>query len=234
MRATSKRGALPFLCAQTDAASSRRCTWCPFFLEVNVLHKLRPLSLSAFTVLLAVSACGAPGSMTAGPELEPAAVKAVNPGDPTTNTALVALRQVTAKYQRFEDATAAGYSTKVTPCWAHHSAGAMGYHYGKMELFDGKAELLEPEVLMYEPNEGGHLKLVGMEYIVPIDAWKAAGHSTDDPNDRPKLLGQTFTQHSTLPIYKLHIWLWRDNPQGTFADWNPKVSCAAASDTETF
>lgn len=197
-------------------------------------RKLLPLSLLALAVAVTVSSCSAPGSVTAGRELEPAAAKAGTPADPSINAALVRLRQATAKFQRFEDATAAGYSTKVTPCWAHHSSGAMGYHYGKMELFDARAELLEPEVLMYEPNAGGHLKLVGMEYIVPIDAWKAAGHNTQDPSDRPQLLGQTFTQHSTLPIYKLHIWLWRDNPQGTFADWNPKVSCAAASDSETF
>jgi hypothetical protein len=27
-------------------------------------------------------------------------------------------------------------------------------------------------------------------------------------------------------FYELHVWAWRDNPNGTFADWNPKVSCA--------
>jgi hypothetical protein len=21
------------------------------------------------------------------------------------------------------------------------------------------------------------------------------------------------------------VWAWRDNPNGTFADWNPRVSC---------
>jgi hypothetical protein len=21
------------------------------------------------------------------------------------------------------------------------------------------------------------------------------------------------------------VWAWRDNPQGTFANWNPNVSC---------
>jgi hypothetical protein len=87
---------------------------------------------------------------------------------------------------------------------------------------------------MYEPQAGGHLKLVGMEYIVPIEAWQGAGHDPNDPNDRPALLGQKFTQHSFLPIYKLHIWLWRQNPTGTFKDWNPVVSCDRAEEKEIF
>lgn len=197
-------------------------------------RKLLLPTLSSSVIALAFAACSAPNSVTGGQEPGLAASKAVAPSEASEATSLVTLRQATAKFQRFEDAQAAGYTTKVTPCWAHHSAGAMGYHYGKMDLFDANAELLAPEVLMYEPQAGGHLKFVGMEYIVPIDAWKAAGHSTEDPNDRPQLLGQKFTQHSALPIYKLHIWLWRENPDGTYKDWNPKVSCDAAADKEVF
>jgi hypothetical protein len=59
-----------------------------------------------------------------------------------------------------------------------------------------------------------------------IDDWQGA--------TPPELLGQRFHPHSFLPIYKLHVWLWRDNPAGMFADWNPKVSCAHAAETETF
>lgn len=45
---------------------------------------------------------------------------------------------------------------------------------------------------------------------------------------------QKFTRHSFLPIFKLHIWLWQNNPSGTFADWNPKVSCKNAEESEIF
>jgi hypothetical protein len=186
-----------------------------------------------FMPLLALVACNAPGSMAASNELARPAAK-IEGEPPQSQKALAELRQVTARFQNFNDAVAAGYSTKVTPCWAHHSAGAMGYHYGNMSLFDANAELLAPEVVMYEPLAGGKMKLVGMEYIVPIDAWTNAGHDINNPNDRPELLGQKFTQHSSLPIYKLHIWLWRENPEGIFKDWNPKVSCAAADSTEVF
>ncbi|HEY0672822.1 MAG TPA: hypothetical protein VGD27_11170 [Longimicrobiales bacterium] len=191
------------------------------------------ISYAVLVAAAALAACSAPGSVTGGADTaRPAAmIEGERPQDPQ---ALAQLRQATARFQNFDDAVAAGYSTKVTPCWAHHSAGAMGYHYGNMALFDAKAELLAPEVVMYEPQAGGKLKLVGMEYIVPIDAWAQAGHDTNNVNDRPELLGQKFTQHSSLPIYKLHIWLWRENPTGMFKDWNPKVSCASADSAEVF
>lgn len=147
---------------------------------------------------------------------------------------LAELRQVTAQFQNFDKAVAGGYELQVTPCWMHRSHGAMGYHYGKPKLLnDGRVSLLEPELLMYEPQAGGHKKLVGMEYLVFIEDWEKIHGVGARP---PSLLGQTFTPHSILPIYKLHIWLWENNPSkgGMFADWNPKVSCAHADSTEVF
>jgi len=78
------------------------------------------------------------------------------------------------------------------------------------------------------------MKLVGLEYIVPLAAWEAAGHNLNNTADVPELLGQKYTRHSFLPIFKLHIWLWENNPSGSFADWNPKVSCKYADSTEVF
>ena len=152
----------------------------------------------------------------------------------TDETQLAQLRQVTAKFHEIDVAKQAGYSTQITPCWAHHSAGGMGYHFGNTNLFDATVDLLNPETVIYEPQAGGHMRLVGMEYIVPLDAWAGAGHHLNDPNDVPQLLGQKFTRHSFLPIFKLHIWLWKANPSGTFADWNPKVSCQNADASEIF
>jgi len=110
----------------------------------------------------------------------------------------------------------------------------MEYNYGNTDLFDATVALLQPEVIIYEPQPNGRMQLVGMEYIVPLAAWEAANHDLSDPNDVPELLGQKFTRHSSLPILKLHIWLWQQNPSGTFADWNPRVSCQYAASTEVF
>jgi len=166
---------------------------------------------------------------------EPAIVRSANRDVRITDEKqLTELRRVTARFHSIDDAKQAGYSTQITPCWTHHSAGAMGYHFGNTSLLDATVALLEPEVIIYEPQAGGHMKMVGMEYIVPLAAWEAAGHDLNNSNDVPQLLGQRFTRHSTLPIFKLHIWLWQQNPSGTYADWNPKVSCRFADSTEVF
>jgi hypothetical protein len=174
-----------------------------------------------------LSACGDTPTADGHDVHDTAAFSRMADKSPDTNRQLAELRRVTAPYHNFDTAVDAGWEVRITPCW-EHAEGAMGYHYGNPDyLFDGgRVDLLEPEALMYEPGPGGQMRLVGMEYIVFLDDW-----TEQDP---PQLLGQPFHPHSFLPIYKLHIWLWRDNPRGIFADWNPKVSCAHADETETF
>src|SRR5262245_29477641 len=52
----------------------------------------------------------------------------------TDEKQLAELRKVTDRFHSIEVAKKAGYSTQITPCWAHHSAGAMGYHFGNTNL----------------------------------------------------------------------------------------------------
>ena len=33
--------------------------------------------------------------------------------------------------------------------------------------------------------------------------------------------------HNFEPHYDRHVWIYRDNPNGVYAQFNPKVSCAA-------
>jgi len=197
-------------------------------------------TLLALMLSVGLAACqpqkpGEP-SLAAG-ELAPVAMLERSPGDVvriTDKKQLAELRKVTERFKSLDVAKKAGYSTQITPCWAHHSAGAMGYHYGNTNLFDATARLLEPEVVIYEPQKNGSMKMVGLEYIVPLDAWQSAGHDLNNPTDVPQLLEQKFTRHSFLPIFKLHIWVWEKNPSGTYADWNPRVSCRFADSTEVF
>jgi hypothetical protein len=65
---------------------------------------------------------------------------------------------------------------------------------------------------------------VAIEYIVPIPMWSGS--------EPPSLVGQEFERNDALGLYALHLWLWRHNPNGMFADWNPKVSCAGAAESE--
>jgi len=58
------------------------------------------------------------------------------------------------------------------------------------------------------------------------DAWNAK-HPTP-----PELMGQFFHLFESpnrfgLPaFYTLHVWAWKDNPNGAFVNWHPGVSCA--------
>jgi hypothetical protein len=164
--------------------------------------------------------------------LAPEGVSAVDaPATFSASTAsqIAQLRRLLAPFHDFQTASDAGWSTQITPCLksgdlpSTPGTGAMGFHYGNLAFIQdgGVVDLLQPELLLYEPEKNGKLRLVGVEYIVPF-----ADHpATDAP---PTLLGQEFAQVPEFGVWGLHIYAGRHNPSGTFAPWNPKVSCANA------
>jgi hypothetical protein len=140
------------------------------------------------------------------------------------------VKHATATYHTLSVAQAAGYGLLVDvsgiACIDMPGMGAMGIHYVKGSLVgDGAIDPLTPEALVYEPGEAGHLHLVALEYVVFQDAWDAQ-HSAP-----PSLFGQQFNftpggnRYGLPPFYSLHAWVWKHNPAGTFAMWNPEVSC---------
>jgi hypothetical protein len=84
-----------------------------------------------------------------------------------------------------------------------------------------------PEVLVYE-SKNGRLHLVAAEYVVPASAWDPV----HDPSQKPHVMGHLFhfvpgpNRYGPVPFYELHVWAWKDNPHGSFVDWNPKATCA--------
>jgi hypothetical protein len=140
---------------------------------------------------------------------------------------LAALRRATVRFHRFKTATAAGWSTKITDCMTDPAgAGGMGFHYGNTALIDGSVSVTSPELLLYEPEKNGGLRLVAVEYIIPYTA-----HSRDAAP--PVLFGQKFLQNDVFQLWGLHAWVWEHNPSGMFANWNPRVTCKYASATST-
>jgi hypothetical protein len=143
-----------------------------------------------------------------------------------------AVREATERFRDVNVAIAEGYA-EFQGCVSGSEEGAMGVHYSKFSLFDDAIDVAEPEALVYEPRNG-KLYLVAAEYIAPAEAWDA----THDPFDKPNLMGHLFhfaagpNRYGPAAIYELHVWAWKDNPKGTFADWNPKVSCAEWSGLE--
>lgn len=135
------------------------------------------------------------------------------------------VRAATARYRHVENALADGYA-HTGSCVSGPEEGAMGVHFAKLSLFDGTLDPETPEVLVYEPRPGGGLQLVAVEYVAPYVPWHAA-----HPNETPTLAGHLLhfvpgpNRYGADAFYELHVWAWRANPKGTFADWNPRVSC---------
>jgi hypothetical protein len=135
-----------------------------------------------------------------------------------------------APFHDFETAKAAGWSAPITPCWvaadlpSQPGSGAMGFHWGNLDyiLDGGKVDLLQPELLMYEPEKNGKLRFVGVEYIVLF----SDPPSTAEP---PTLLGPEFSRVPEAGVWGLHIWVGRENSAGIFMPWNEKVSCEFAA-----
>jgi len=139
---------------------------------------------------------------------------------PAVSRDLATLRRVTAPFQRFDSASHAGWSAPITACMTDpNGAGAMGFHYGNVGLIDGVASVDEPELLLYEPEQNGRLRLVAVEYIIPYTFHSRASAP-------PELFGQKFLQNDTFQLWGLHAWVWKENPSGMFASWNPNVTCA--------
>ena len=131
---------------------------------------------------------------------------------------------VRAANDRFKDvaaATAEGYAP--IPCAsAPTGSGAMGIHYvNGTYLKDDAVDVAKPEAVMYEPMPDGTLKLVAVEYITSKGPASLGGQLFSF-NSAPNRYGLG-------PFYELHVWAWKANPTGAFADNNPNVSCEAAA-----
>jgi hypothetical protein len=135
-------------------------------------------------------------------------------------------RMATRAFRDVDAARAAGYAA-VGPCADDPKYGGMGIHYGNPELIaDGRLDVTKPEILVYQPTRRGRLRLGAVEYF-QIDGDQDL--ATDE--DRPSLFGMPFDgpmlgHEADMPIhYDLHVWLYRHNPAGKFAMWNPNVRC---------
>jgi hypothetical protein len=137
------------------------------------------------------------------------------------------VRKATARYVDINVALREGW-VQATPCVSGPSEGAMGVHFVKPDrLHDGVLKADEPEMLIYEPRPGGSFRLVGVEYIVLVSEFAAR----NAPGVMPSVDGHlanlvTEPNRYALPaFYEMHAWAWEENPNGSFADWNSRVSC---------
>lgn len=171
------------------------------------------------------------------------------PGEPD----LTAVREATERFRDVDVALAEGYiRDPMDLCDTAEmmgqppELGVMGIHYFRPDLLGitgppdprvsgtgTHTDFLTPAVLIYEPQEDGSLELVAVENLVFADAWEAAGH-VDPPffhgvpydymEDDPAT--EVDEAHMFEPHWDRHVWVYRENPNGIFAQYNPTVTCA--------
>ena len=192
------------------------------------MRLLRTLAVASTSAVLLM---GQAVSASAHPQHEPSAVSFTGQA-----------RSATAKYHSLTVAKKAGYSiladTAGITCIADPQMGAMGVHYVKGDLVkDPAIDATHPEALVYAPDGHGKLHLAALEYVVIKADWDAkqpppssyvGSRFTPVP---PMLFGHEFNftdapnRYGLPPFYSLHAWIWKHNPMGTFAMWNPSVHC---------
>lgn len=145
---------------------------------------------------------------------------------------LAEVRAATAQFTDVATAEAAGYGLLEDAAGIaciDSPTGGMGIHYVNIDLvLDPTFDPAKPEVLVYEPDKHGNLRLVAVEYVVFESQW---------PGPAPSLFGEDFdrmpgpdelepqNRYGLPSFYELHAWVWKHNPSGMFEDWNPTVSC---------
>ena len=180
----------------------------------------------ACTLASFVAACDGPTVTDNAHVDRPSALASQSGLGSSVNADLATLRRVTAPFHRFDAASAAGWSAKITSCMTDPALGGMGFHYGNVGLIDGSVSVDQPELLLYEPEKNGRLRLVAVEYIIPYTFHPRSAEA-------PVLLGQQFKQNDTFQLWGLHAWVWEENPSGMFASWNPRVTCEHGTEAMT-
>jgi hypothetical protein len=174
-----------------------------------------------------VAACLAALPLLVAPRRASAQVPALTP-------ALAATRAALDKYKDPMQAVRDGYFSTVA-CLEFHGGGghdhmgykpgAMGVHFLNPANIGPTLDSLKPQALTYEPV-GDKLVLVGAEWFVPVAVSKTP----------PSIFGQTLIgpMEGHQPImgeglhhWDLHVWLWKDNPNGVFSATNSNVKCPA-------
>lgn len=167
---------------------------------------------------------------TAGPASAHEQDGATASADHLTPAQRLLVRQATNDLRTPRAAIAAGYQP-TDACVELPGVGGMGYHYVNLTYAsDSVIDPVHPEVLVFVPDPQGRLRLSAVEYF------KAdADQDKSTTDDRPSLWGHQFQgpmdgHEPGMPIhYDFHLWVYKRNPLGQLAPWNPDVHCPSAA-----
>lgn len=141
-----------------------------------------------------------------------------------------ALRHATDAFHSVTAGQKAGFGfftdAKGIACIDMSGRGGMGVHFvNGANVGDPTEHVRHPEALVYRIDKSGVLRLSAVEYVVLAGDWDGA-HSSP-----PKLFRHAFSltvapnRYGLPDYYSLHAWVWKSNPAGRFAPYNPNVTC---------
>lgn len=217
-----------------------------------------PSAFLPIAVLALAAACGVDEEKTQA-SVETASLASPEI-DPALQAELETIRAATEKYRDVKVAEAEGYirdpfdlCVQAPDEGMPRQLGDMGIHYFRPDLLGitgteprvsgvgTHTDFRQPGVLVYEPQPDGSLELVAIENLVFEEGWRQAGN-TEVPSffgneyyhmvDNPRT--EVDEAHLFEPHLELHMWLYRNNPNGMFAPFNPNVTCEhhAGGDTQ--
>jgi hypothetical protein len=82
---------------------------------------------------------------------------------------------------------------------------------------DATFEHQRPEILVYAAiPDTNNMQLVAVEYAVPTNLAATPPEGFDGKLDE-------WDRNDTFGLWTLHAWIWLPNPNGVFADTNPRL-----------
>lgn len=118
-------------------------------------------------------------------------------------------RAATARYNNFQTAVRDGYIdiNVIIP--------QTGFHYLQVDRLDSGFDPARPEILIYNREANGRMKLVALEYAIPVALSPAAPEGFAGNDDVWSVYQNT--------LWTLYAWVWEHNPSGVFSPVNPEV-----------
>ena len=134
-----------------------------------------------------------------------------------TNKELAQARRSTAKYHDIDAAYEDWYID------IGFLLTGVGCHLLNLGYLDGNFELTKPELLIYKdcsPGRGGKAEFRAIEYVTlcggpPTCTLPAPEGFTGDDD--------VWTPFTDGSLWTLHVWTWRNNPDGIFVKVNPRI-----------
>lgn len=214
----------------------------------NNIHR----AILATVLVASPHVVAAQSTQAARPARPPASNAAAAADALAREPSLAAVRRATDRFRDVNVALAEGYvrdpgnlCDSAEMMGRPAALGAMGIHFFRPDLLGitgppsprvngtgTHTDFHQPSILIYEPQKDGSLALVAVENLVFKAAWEKAGH-TAPPSYQGVPYDHMFDDPATAideahmfePHYDRHVWLYRDNPNGIFAQFNPTVSC---------